>query len=65
MLPHVEMVHIQQRDGVSVLIIIEQHCNFVKEQLYVESRGILILNLVHLDLQWLVRHCLNSCARRI
>ena len=50
MLPNVEMVHIDEGNCVSVLVVVEQDTNFVEQQLYIEFWNILVRFVMHLDL---------------
>ena len=51
MLPYVEMVHIQQRDCVTVLIIIKIPPDLVEEKLDIELGDILVRLIVHFYLR--------------
>ena len=50
MLPNVEVVHIHEGNGIAILIVIEQHADFIKQQLYVEARRVFVRFVVHFDL---------------
>lgn len=49
-LSYVNMIHIHERYRVSILVIIEDHTDFIEYQLYIEPGCILVQFMVHYDL---------------
>jgi hypothetical protein len=49
------MIHIEQRDGIAVLIVIKCDTNFVKEKLDIKFRSALVHFVIHCDLPVVVK----------
>lgn len=49
-LSNIEVIHVHQGDGVSVLIVIQEHADLVERELYVKARCLLVEFVVHDDL---------------
>lgn len=50
MLSKINMIHVDERYRISVLIIVKAHTNFFEEKLYVKARNLIIHFMVHNDL---------------
>lgn len=49
-LTNVEVVHVHQRDRISVLVVVYEHADLVERELYVKARRLFVELVVHGDL---------------
>ena len=47
LLANIEVIHVDKRNYVSILIVIEDDPNFVKQELHIEPRSVFIQIIVH------------------
>ena len=50
MLADVEVVHVDQGNNISVLVVVQENAYFIERELNVESRRFLVKLMVHFDL---------------
>lgn len=50
MLPDVEVVHVDERNRISILVVVQKYADLIKRELYVKARRLLVQFVIHGDL---------------
>ena len=51
MLSDIEVIHVDERNNVAVLVVVKKDADLVKRELYVKPRCFFVQFVVHLDLR--------------